>query len=396
MKNWKNYNLGDISKNIMYGYTASASKQNIGPKFLRITDISSDIIDWNSVPFCLISDTDLIKYSLEQNDIVIARTGASTGATYRFTERDPPQTVFASYLIRLRINMNIANPIYVAYLLKSSMWTNFVENIIGGSAQPGANAKNFAEFNFWLPPLPEQKAIASVLSSLDDKIDLLHRQNKTLEGIAEALFKQLFVVEAKNDWEVTSLGELFSISIGRTPPRNEKKYFTLNKFDNIWVSIKDMGKNGLYIFESSEYLTSEAINKFKIPIINEDTVILSFKMTVGRVSITANKMYTNEAIAAFNGNFNSIIPNIYLYFFLKLYKYDELGTTSTIVTSINSAMIKEIQLAIPSKILLDYFNTICLPLFNKIKYNQKKIFQLEYMRDILITKLLNGEISVLF
>ena len=195
--NWPIKTLSELCNSVTYGYTESASLEKIGPKFLRITDIASGRLNWDSVPYCKITDVDFEKYKLKAGDIVIARTGATTGANYTFKQGDPENVVYASYLIKYSINQEIANPYFVGYVLKSNNWSEYVDAIAGGSAQPGANAKQLGSFEIQLPPLPEQKAIASVLSSLDDKIDLLHQQNQTLEALAETLFRQWFI-EIKN------------------------------------------------------------------------------------------------------------------------------------------------------------------------------------------------------
>ena len=182
MREWRECKLGELCTEINYGYTASATDKAVGPKFLRITDIVPQRINWDAVPFCEIENRLVPKYRLKKGDIVIARTGATTGFNYIFN--DNHEAVFASYLIRYRIDEKIADPFFIGHLLKSDNWKGFVENIIGGSAQPGANAKMFAEFDILLPSIKEQKEIADILSSLDNKIDLLHRQNKTLEDLA--------------------------------------------------------------------------------------------------------------------------------------------------------------------------------------------------------------------
>ena len=125
-----------------------------------------------------------------------------------------------------------------------------------------------------IPNIEEQLVLASMFSSLDDKIDLLHRQNKTLEKLAETLFRQWFVVEADENWENDILGNLFDIGIGRTPPRKEHQWFSTDTIDVRWISIKDMDINGIYINTTSEFLTEEAIDEFNIPIIPENTVLL--------------------------------------------------------------------------------------------------------------------------
>jgi type I restriction enzyme S subunit len=257
------------------------------------------------------------------------------------------------------------------------------------------------KFKIHLPPLPEQRAIAEVLSSLDDKIDLLHRQNKTLEQMAETLFRQWFVEpfdsdqdKKKEGWEEKPLKEIVDIAIGRTPPRKESQWFSTNPNDVKWISIKDMGDDGVFIFNTSEYLTKEAVEKFNIPIIPENTVVLSFKMTLGRVGITSKKMLSNEAIAHFKFRPTTPLTKEYLYLFLKTYPYDTLGSTSSIVTSINSQMIKEMIITIPDKKTIEAFKNITENKFNKIKSNQQQIRTLEKLRDTLLPKLMSGEVRV--
>ena len=160
MSEWKETTLADLCTDISYGYTESAKQEKVGPKFLRITDIASGWLEWDKVPYCLINESDFEKYKLLPGDIVIARTGATTGANYTIKESDPKDVVFASYLIRYKINPQIAYPYYIGQLLKSPNWSDYVDAIAGGSAQPGANAKQLGSFDIILPPLPEQKAIA--------------------------------------------------------------------------------------------------------------------------------------------------------------------------------------------------------------------------------------------
>lgn len=394
-RNWPIISLSDLCTSITYGYTESASTKKIGPKFLRITDIANGKLNWNNVPYCKISDSDFDKYKLTSGDIVIARTGATTGANYTFKENDPKDVVYASYLIKYSINNDVAFPYYIGHILKSNSWAEYVDAIAGGSAQPGANAKQLGSFEIQLPPLPEQKAIANVLSSLDDKIDLLHQQNQTLEALAETLFRQWFIEEAKEDWEEVRLKTVVDIAIGRTPPRKETQWFSVNSQDVKWISIKDLGNGGVFIFNTSEYLTKEAVAKFKIPIIPADTVLLSFKMTVGRVAITTEEMLSNEAIAHFKFNEKTPFSNEYLYLYLKNYKYETLGSTSSIVTSINSAMIKDLEITIPDEITMSNFNHTVFQYFNKIKENSKQIQTLNNLRDTLLPKLMSGEVRVM-
>jgi len=183
--------LAEISSEISYGYTTSAKAERIGPRFLRITDIRGGSVTWDTVPFCKIPDSQIPKYLLEKGDIVVARTGNSTGENYLF--KGDEDTIFASYLVRFRISSSIADPRYVWYTMRSPAWWNFIQGVKTGSAQAGVNAKILSMFRLPLPPLPEQRAIAHILGTLDDKIELNRRMNETLEAVAQALFKSWFV-----------------------------------------------------------------------------------------------------------------------------------------------------------------------------------------------------------
>ncbi len=160
------------------------------------------------------------------------------------------------------------------------------------------------------------------------------------------------------------------------------------------VSIKDMGDSGIFIFDTSEYLTAEAVDNFNIPVIPKNTVVLSFKMTLGRVGITSEKMLSNEAIAHFKFNNHTPFTKEYLYLFLKTYPYQTLGSTSSIVTSINSRMIKELIIPIPDRQTLLLFDEQVKNGFLKINKNQKQIRTLQSLRDTLLPKLMSGEIRV--
>ena len=284
------------------------------------------------------------------------------------------------------------NEVFIYYFLKQINWEQFNDK----SAVPGVNRNDVHQEDVSLPPLPEQKAIADVLSSLDDKIDLLHRQNETLEAMAQTLFRQWFVEEAGDDWEEKPLDDVVDIAIGRTPPRKEAHWFSTSPSDTAWMSIKDLGNKGIFVFDTSEYLTKEAIENFNIRIIPKNTVVLSFKMTVGRVGITTGAITSNEAIAHFKFRENTPFTTEYLYFFLKLFKYQELGSTSSIVTSINSRMIKAMEIPIPDDAIMNKFRNATTSLFRKIKKNQAQIHTLEKLRDTLLPKLVSGKVRVHF
>ena len=289
----------------------------------------------------------------------------------------------------ININDNVIRP-FLYYVFLNKDFQHYIKETATGTTIPNVPLKGIRQFAFQLPPLLEQKTIAEILSSLDDKIDLLHRQNKTLENIAQTLFRQWFVEEADEGWAEKPLGETVDISIGRTPPRKEFQWFSKKQGDWKWISIKDMAGNGTYIFDTSEYLTKEAVDKFNIPVIPSNTVILSFKMTIGRVCITTEDMLSNEAIASFKFRSDTPYSKTYLYFYLKNFKFESWGSTSSIVTSINTGMIKSFTITIPKRKRIDKFTKIAGHIFRKIYCNQVQIRGLISLRDTLLPKLMSG------
>ena len=186
---WDCVILRKICDLVNYGYTASAKPEPIGPKFLRITDIMPDRIDWASVPYCKITEKVLSKYRLEEGDIVIARTG-TPGYAKRI--RDDYHAVFASYLVRIRVNPNHDSQ-YVGFVIESDEYKQFVQKNTSGTAQLHANAQVLTSFPIPLPPLLTQRKIAAVLSTYDDLIDNNTRRIKILEEMAQAIYREWFV-----------------------------------------------------------------------------------------------------------------------------------------------------------------------------------------------------------
>ena len=135
---WKEVILRDLCESYRYGYTAKAQAEPVGPKLLRITDIVPDLVDWSSVPHCEIDSDKVAKYRLKEGDIVIARTGATTGYAKRIKRN--PDAVFASYLVRLRISEEHDNQ-YIGCVVESDTYKQFIKTNLSGAAQPHANAQ---------------------------------------------------------------------------------------------------------------------------------------------------------------------------------------------------------------------------------------------------------------
>jgi type I restriction enzyme S subunit len=199
--NWVWTRLGFISNKLQYGYTESASSEKVGPQFLRITDIQDNNINWANVPFCKISDKEFDKYKVQSGDIVIARTGATTGKSYLIS--NPPIAVFASYLIRISMTIKVMSSYIWLFMCSPYYWNQITEKK-KGSAQPGVNAQKLGELTIPLPSLPEQQRIVAIIESLFEKLDrakeLAQNALDSFENRKSAILHKAFTGDLTRKW----------------------------------------------------------------------------------------------------------------------------------------------------------------------------------------------------
>ena len=374
-----------------YGIAASAVERKADlPTYLRITDIFDDgTLNLSELKSVDAPNSD--KYLLKPNDIVFARTGGSTGRNY-FYDGSDGVFVYAGFLIKFSIDPEKVNPKYVKYYCRSKQYNDWVQSFNTGSTRGNINAQTFGNMEIPLPERKQQDYLVSILEPIDEKIKNNKQVNDNLEQQAMALYRQMFVENNNDARRECRADEYFDISIGKTPPRKEAQWFSMNPTDCIWVSISDMGRCGMYIADSSEYLTHESVDKFNIKVVPDNTVLLSFKLTVGRVAITDGAMVTNEAIAHFKTDKPEI--NEYLYCYLKDFNYQTMGSTSSIATAVNSKIIKAMPFVIPTDAELVSFHSATAPMFEMIKTRQRENTRLAELRDSLLPKLMSGEIDV--
>ena len=295
-----------------------------------------------------------------------------------------------------------------------------------GAAQQNLSGTMLKAYQLPFPKVETQGRIADVLASLDNKIELNRRMNETLEAMARALFRSWFVdfdpVRAKSEgrptglpadlealfpnefedsplgeipkgWQVQPLGHIADVRFGKTPPRLEHHWFSKSRADVRWVSIRDLGRVDVFISETSEFLTADAVSRFRIRVVPDRTVMVSFKLTVGRVAISDGELTTNEAIAHMIPQ-DSILAPWFLYSYLGTFDYGRLGSTSSIATAVNSDSIRELPVLVPSTGIVRAFNERVESLFQQILVSSRESRALEDMRCDLLPRLLSGEIEV--
>lgn len=284
------------------------------------------------------------------------------------------------------------DPLFLYYLLKHNKDT--IEGMGSGTTFKEVSGNTMKNIVVSVPTDKKvQKRISSMLGSIDDKIEENERINNNLLEQVLTLYRNRFVDTVNDERRICRADEYFDISIGKTPPRKEPQWFSTNPQDVTWVSISDMGTCGLYISSSSEQLTREAVDRHNVKVVPDNTVLLSFKLTVGRIAITNGEMTTNEAIAHFKTDKKEI--NEYLYCYLKCFNYQTMGSTSSIATAVNSKIIKGMPFVVPTDNELKEFHDLAAPMFANIKANQIETDNLVALRDTLLPKLMSGELDVL-
>jgi type I restriction enzyme, S subunit len=185
---WRELRLREVCDRVDYGLTASATAVDTGVRFLRISDIVTGRLDWRAVPFVEAGERTRQRYRLRTGDIVIARTGSTTGHSLWLGDV-PEDAVFASYLVRLRVSAEHDSR-FIGYALRSAAFRSYVAGAVGDkSAQPNASASTLTSAILAVPPKATQQAIAATLGALDDKIALNDRVAATADALRTAAWQ---------------------------------------------------------------------------------------------------------------------------------------------------------------------------------------------------------------
>ncbi|WP_152056298.1 restriction endonuclease subunit S [Aliarcobacter butzleri] len=272
---------------------------------------------------------------------------------------------------------------------------------ITGAVQPKLNKANLLEIPFYLPESEEeQKAIVEVLSSLDDKIDLLHRQNQTLESLAQTLFRQWFIEEAKEEWEIKFSDAPIQIidgDRGNNYPKNSD-FFT-NEYC-LFLSARNVTKNG-FDFSDCQFITKERDELLRKGKLSRNDVVLTTRGTVGNIAyyhelIPFENIRINSGMVILRADETKISP-LYLYILMK----SPLFCESVIEHTSGSAQpqlpirdLNNVSFILPPKNIYYKFMEQVKPIYSKVFNNQKQIQTLEKLRDTLLPKLLSGEVRV--
>lgn len=357
MGEWKKYRLGDA---ITFG-NGKVRPNSIG---------SIPVYGGNGVlDYCN-------EYNYKDETIIIGRVGAYCGAVYY---ENKPIWVSDNALAAKPKEKFIAKFLY--YFLNNLELNQFAE----GSSHPLVTQSLLNSIDVFLTDdKDEQRSIASILSSLDDKIDLLNRQNKTLEALAETLFRQWFVEEADESWEVGTLDDEFDFTMGQSP---EGAFLNENKEGVIFYQ----GRTDFdFRFPNPRIYTTSATRIAK----KFDTLV-SVRAPVGDMNMAIEECCLGRGVAAFRFKHNSAFYS-YTYYKMRslMAQIKQFEDSGTVFGSIGKDDFKKLENIIPSSKLIEEFQNNIKPLDDKIYFNTKQIRTLTQLRDTLLPKLMSGEVRV--
>lgn len=402
---WKTYKLGDLG-NVQTGPFGSQLHQSDyvqdGTPLITVKNIGKNRITYNNLDKVKNEDVQrLKKFKLIANDIVFSRVGYVDRCA--IIKKKEEGWLFSGSCLRLRINDGSSDPEFVSYYMSTESFKNYIVNHSVGATRPSLNTKLLSSAPIILPPLPEQRAIASILSALDDKIELNLQMNKTLEDMAMTLYKHWFVdfgpfkdgkfVESElgkipEGWEVKSMGEVVNLKQG----------LAINKKTSHLLCEKS--ESSIPLFKIRDLLNDTVehyVKKDEVPkqcIANESDLIFSRTGQVGHVFRWKNGCVHNNCFKVIPTN---NLNTEYLFQFLSDPKFRQFANeiaSGSVQKDLNHSTFKNIKLILPPFELQLKFDKVVSPSFLRTHENENENKILSNLRDTLLPKLISGEIRV--
>lgn len=339
-----------------------------------------------------VSDSDkarLIKYTLSTGDIVFSRVGSVDRCSY--VDKSHDGWMFSGRCLRVRPT-ELVDSLYLYYYFCLEETKQFVRNIAVGATMPSINTKLLGEVEIALPDLNNQKRIAAVLSSLDDKIENNQKLNDNLEQQAQSYFQELFVDNADPEWTTGTISDLGTVVGGSTPSKAKPEYYTESGI--AWITPKDLSNNkSKFVSHGENDITELGLRNSSASIMPEGTVLFSSRAPIGYIAIAAGEVTTNQG-------FKSVVPKPeigtpFVYFFLKntLPVIEGMASGSTF-KEVSGSTMKNVPAVIPDAETLAKFSDFCAPIFAQQRILEEQNQSLATLRDNLLPKLMSGEIDV--
>lgn len=388
MSEWKEYKLGEITTEIGDGLHGTPKFSADGIYYFingnNIFDGKIFIKDeTKKVSF---NEYELYKKPLCDRTLLLSINGTIGNVAFYRGER----CILGKSACYLNIKDTVDKRFVYYYFLSNDFQTH-LRNIATGTTIQNVPLKGLRESLILLPSLSEQKRISSILGSLDDKIDLLHRENETLEAMAETLFRKWFIEDAKDEWEEGTLDDILSIKGGTTPSTKEPKYWN-GKI--AWTSPRDVTSlNGIYLFDTDRKITEDGLKQISSGLLPAGTLLMSSRAPVGALAYAEIPLAINQGYIAIIDNKGYSKEFIYLWLKLNMDLVRSYSNGSTFM-EISKSAFKALNIQIPPQKNAEDFSKIIKPLFNKIKLNEQQIINLGRIKNKILPKLMSNELKI--
>ncbi len=381
MNNWTESKIGDIADIIM-GQSPSGETCHYNKVGYPLLNGPTEFTIKYPVP---VQYTNAAKRLCQVNDILFCVRGSTTG---RMNWADQIYAIGRG-LASIRHKKGKEYQVFLKGLIDYHL--DEILSKSTGSVFPNITSNDLKELKTLLPPLSEQKAIASILSSIDDKIDLLHRQNKTLEALAETIFRQWFVEETDETWKKQSLFDAIELIGGGTPKTEITEYWNGNIK---WLSGGDITANHKnFVMDTEKSITELGLQNSSAKLLPKYSTVISARGTVGKYCLLSESMAFSQSNYGIKPKYNGCFFFTYL---LISYSVDELlaAAYGSVFDTITTTTFKEQKISLPGNSMIMQFEEIITPYFKKMEHNQIQIRTLTQLRNTLLPKMMSGEVKV--
>lgn len=371
-----------------YGIGASAvEKSDSLYTYLRITDIR-DNGTLNIADLKSIDDPDANKYILAPNDIVFARTGASTGRNY-FYDGSDGVFVYAGFLIKFSIDPEKVNPLYIKYYCQSAQYRNWVSSFSTGSTRGNINAQTLGNMEIPLPCREQQDFLVSVLAPLDEKIKQNEQINDNLYEMVTALYSSLFQGAAE---AITTIGSYADrIYSGGTPSTSNAEYW-----DGAFGWFSSGETRNRFVITTEKTITQSGVDNSSTKLAGKYDIVMASAgqgFTRGQTSMLLLNTYVNQSVIVIHAE-RKMLP--YLFWNLAN-RYEELraiSDSSSIRGSLTTKMISGFEISKADEDSLQVFSDFAWSIIPRIENNLLENERLASLRDSLLPKLMSSELDV--
>lgn len=387
---WKKVKVADLGKIVTGKTPKTAIADNYGGKIPFLTpsdDMSVKFVDKTKKTITDTGLKEVMNSFIPANSVCVSCIGSDLGKAV--ISRQPMVTNQQINSIIVDQSKYDVSFVYYSMLILGKK-LNFISKT--STAVPIVNKSSFSSYTISCPTLEKQRKIASILSSLDAKIELNQEINENLERQARAMFNHLFIENANPSWPMGTICDLGTVVGGSTPSKSKAEYYTDKGI--AWITPKDLSVNkSKFISHGENDITESGLKNSSATIMPEGTVLFSSRAPIGYIAIAAGEVTTNQG-------FKSVVPKpeigtAYVYYFLKhsLPTIEGMASGSTF-KEVSCSVMKSVPAQIPDDETLAEFNNFCGPLFAQQKKLEEECRVLAELRDTLLPKLMAGEIDV--